>query len=227
MELLKRIPVKYEGELHDVKLVNFSVEKHEVEQLVPKGIKVRDFNGRAMISMVNVMLKNMHPAFVPGQINFSYRNIAFRLLVDDSRMNGGESKGIFFLRSFSDKPLIVFGGNLFTDYNLENANITCIDNMLELRQNEKFVTYALDSNAPVAPNTSLHSVIGSLDRAYSVSGNDVRVVQIQREKWPIEEVECYHFQTNFFSTAKLEGVFRVRDTISYEGLPSKIVSKCE
>jgi hypothetical protein len=220
------MPVRYMGELHDVKLVNFTVDKAEVEPLVPKGIKVRDINGRAMISMVNVMLRNMHPSFVHPSLNFNYRHIAFRLLVDDSELNDGPSKGIYFLRSFTDRPLLVFGGNLFTDYHLENAEIKCADNLLELRQNDKFLTYALDDTAPVTKNDKLYDLIGTIDRAYSLLGTDIRMVQIQREKWPIQQVECYHFQTNFFQTARLEGAFRVNEVIHYEWLPPKNVMLC-
>src|SRR6478672_1192485 len=102
MNFLKKIPVQYKGELHDVKLVNFTVDKAEVLQYVPAGIKVRDFNGKAIISMVNVLLKDMRPDFLPAALGFDYHHLAFRLLVEDSHRNKGENKGIFFLRSFTN-----------------------------------------------------------------------------------------------------------------------------
>ena len=122
MSLLKRIPIHYKGELHDVRLINFSVEMEEVLDKIPPMIKIRNFGGRAMISMVDVKLKNMRPAGMP-LLHFNYRHLAFRLLIDDSRNNHGVNKGIFFFRSFTDKPFIVFGGTLMTDYNLETAKI--------------------------------------------------------------------------------------------------------
>lgn len=226
MDLLKKIPVKYIGELHEVKLVNFSVDISEVEGAVPKGIRVRNFDGRAMISMVNVMLKNMHPSFIPEALSFSYRHVAFRLLVQDADLNEGKSKGIYFLRSFTDKPLIVLGGQWLTDYNLEQAKLTCTDNMLELKQGDRFLTYALDETVVPKKNDELRNLVGSIDRAYSVLDNELRMVQIMREKWPIEPVECYHFQTNFFKTARLEGAFRVNEVIHYQWLPPKNIRSC-
>ena len=73
MNLLKRLPIHYKGELHDVRLVNFSVPIEEVVELVPANINVRNFNGRAMISMVDVKLKNMRPVAFPF-IRFKYRH---------------------------------------------------------------------------------------------------------------------------------------------------------
>ncbi|MDX5398083.1 MAG: DUF2071 domain-containing protein, partial [Hymenobacteraceae bacterium] len=87
MDLLKRIPIQYKGELHQVKLINFTVEKSEIEPFLPKGIKIRNYKNRALISMVNVKLHHMHPAFLPANFSFNYQHIGFRLLVEDAEFN--------------------------------------------------------------------------------------------------------------------------------------------
>lgn len=221
MNLLKRIPVHYKGELHDVRLINFSVAMEEVLEKIPTTIKVRDINGRAMISMVDVKLRNMRPVALPF-MRFNYRHVAFRLLVDDSQYNKGDNKGIFFFRSFTDKPLIVAGGKLLTDYNLEAARIAENGNEVTISQDDKYVKYCVNDSA-ITANDELRTTIGALDRAYSILGNTVRVTQIQREKWPIQLVNCTDFENTFFKTAKLEGAFRVFETIYYEWLPPKAI----
>lgn len=223
MSILKRLPVHYKGELHDVRLINFSVDKNEILAHVPAHIKVRDFNGRAMISMVDVKLKNMRPVAVPFA-RFNYRHVAFRLLVDDSQYNNGPNKGIFFFRSFTDKPFIVFGGQLMTDYNLELATIQEKENEVVVAQSDKHVRYSL-SDTSTSADPQLKNIIGALDRAYSVLGNDVRVTQIQREKWPIQAMDCNAFENTFFKTAKFEGAFRVLETIYYDWLPPRPTQK--
>lgn len=222
MNLLKRIPVRYKGELHDVRLINFTVDMSEVQDKVPAHIKVRSFNGRAMISMVDVKLKNMRPVALPF-MRFNYRHVAFRLLVDDQQYNNGTNKGIFFLQSFTDKPLIVTGGQLLTDYNLESARIEESNKQVVVSQNTNHVKYSLDSLS-VPANNELTNTIGALDRAYSLLGNAVRITQIQREKWPIQPVNCVDFENTFFKTAKLEGAFRVPEIIYYEWLPPKAMN---
>jgi hypothetical protein len=223
MNILKKLPVSFLGELHGVQLINFSVEREEIEPFVPWKIKIRDFGGRAMISMVNVYLKNMHPTFVPQSLHFDYRHIGFRLLVDDSQWNGGKHKGIFFIRSFTDNTLIAQGGQLITDYNLEKAQIICTEQLLTLKKNKQFLTYALDDQKPAAANKDLQHTIGAIDRAYSYLDGQIRMTKILREKWPIEWVNCFHFQTNFFETARFEGAFQVNETIYYQWEPPKSV----
>jgi hypothetical protein len=77
MSLLKRLPIRYTGCLHGVQLVNFTVERREVEPLVPWKLRIRDVGeGRALISLVNVELRGMHPHFLPEALHFGYRHVA-------------------------------------------------------------------------------------------------------------------------------------------------------
>jgi len=223
MNLLKRIPIHYKGELHDVRLINFSIAMEEVKDKVHANIKVKDFNGRALISMVDVKLKNMRPVFAPSFFHFNYRHVAFRLLVEDNIYNKGVSKGIFFYKSFTDKSFIVAGGKLLTDYSLETAHITENNKEVTISQGKYHVKYCIEDTVN-SSNEDLKNTIGALDRAYSVLGDTIRVTQIQREKWPIQSVKCSGFENTFFKTAKLEGAFRVFETIYYEWLPPKAMT---
>jgi len=223
MNILKKIPIHYKGELHDVRLINFSVETEEVMEKVPSAIRIRDIGGRALISMVDVKLRNMRPVVMP-LLRFQYRHMAFRLLVDDSEYNNGAAKGIFFYRSFTDNPLIVTGGGLFTNYNLGRARIEERGNEVLLSQGNHHVRYCVD-DSPSEANHNLMATIGALDRAYSFLGKSLCVTEIQREKWPIQPVRCTHFDNTFFQTAKFECAFRVFETIYYDWLPPKALMR--
>lgn len=226
MEMLKKLPIKYVGELHQVRLINFSVEKEEVLPYLPNGIKVRDFNGRALISMVNVQLRNMRPGFMPKALHFDYQHIGFRLLVDDAQYSDGKAKGIYFLRSFTDKTLMVQGGSWLTNYKLEKATIENNGGSFELRQGNKFLKYHLLDERSRLLNEELMETVGALDRAYSFIDGELVRVQIMRERWPIEWVTCEGFETNYFKTARFEGAFQVPEVIHYQWLPPKPVERC-
>ncbi len=218
MSFLKKVPLTYIGELHNIRLINFTVDIDEVLPHVPAPLKIRNFNGRALISMVNVELKKMHPSFFPEALHFGYRHIGFRLALDDSELNDGVCKGIYFHRSFTDKASIALGGNLLTYYRLETAEIRNLDRMLELRQGEKFFNYALDLNSVADHGAAQCGIIGNLDRAYAVWDGEVKMVRILREKWPIRPVGCYLLETNFFRSAKFESAYVVDEVIHYKWL---------
>jgi len=225
MSFLKQLPTSFKGELHHIQLINFSLEADEITSFVPKEIKVRLINGRAIISMVNVELKKMHPTFLPSQIQFNYRHVAFRLLVDDAKLNDGKCKGVFFFRSFTNKPLIVFGGRVISDYNLEQASFHIEGNSFSMKKKESFLSYEVNDKLPLPELPELKETIGALERAYSVLNGKLRMIQIQREKWPIEAVHCSKFETNIFRTARLEGAFIVKETICYHWLPPQFIKQ--
>ncbi len=222
MSLLKNIPITYKGELHDIVLVNFSVDPDEVKDNLPEGIEVREFDGRAMISMVNVKLRNMRPTFSGKLFQFNYQHIGFRLLVNETDHAFGIDRNIFFLQSFTNRPLMALGGSMLTDYRLAMAEIFNHKLNLDFRRRSQILSYTLDLDRPVPePHSQLKQTIGAIDSALSVHNGEVRCTQIVREKWPLEEVHCTDFKTSFFKTAHLEGVFRVPEVIHYTWLPPR------
>ena len=222
MSFLKHIPITYKGELHDIVLVNFSTAVEEVAHLLPEGLQVREINGRAMISMVNVKLRNMRPAFMEKVLKFNYQHIGFRLLVQEKGQPVDSDRYIFFLKSFTNKPLMAWGGSLLTDYRLTVAELFNHKLNLDFRHKQQVLSYTLDLEQPIdQPHAHLKETIGKMDSALAVNGKGVYCTRIMREKWPLEEVHCTDFKTNFFETAQLEGVFRVPEVIHYTWLPPK------
>lgn len=221
---LKSPGLQFQGELHDITLINFSIEPEEVREALPQPLELRLFNGRALISMVDVCLRNMRAKGPLGSFRFDYQHIGFRLLVKDFQWNAdNENHGIFFLDSFTDRNLMVLGGKLFSNYRLSKAHLHQLPQGLDLEQGNRFLHY--DYSSPIKaqnPNgIALQNTIALIDRAWAVENEKLYKTQIVREKWPLEAVQCNRFETNFFETAQLEGVFRVPETIDYKWLAAE------
>lgn len=207
--------MEFKGELHKVKLINFSVDYSEIENLIPSGLKALQENGKAIISMVDVQLKKMRPTIFP-LATFGYRHVAFRLLLDDTKYsNENQPKGIYFLKGFSEKIALNCIGNLIGNYRLTLAKIQEHYDAFSLKRKNNFVEYALDPYEKVEAPAELFNKIKRIDRAYAPEGGDIMVTKIAREAWPIEPIKCYHFATNFFKTAKFLGAFQVKNVIHY------------
>jgi hypothetical protein len=227
MKALKKLPIVFAGQLNEVKLINFSIDIEEVADQVPFPLKVRDFGGRALISMVDVKLTGMHPTFLPKWCSFNYRHIAFRLLVEDGHLNEGVAKGIYFLQSFSNQPILVFGGNLISPYHLTTAKFEPNHAGIKVKKGDRFVEYALDETPGTQPEGKFYEAVRQVDRAYSTLGEEVFKTQIRREEWPLEARTVKHFSTNYFKTAKLESAYAVIRPIDYNWLPLSKVKYAE
>jgi hypothetical protein len=227
LDALKTLPIEYAGSLHDVELVQFSLDPGEAARELPPGLAPRLVNGRAVVSTVHVRLAGMHPIFMPPPFRFGYRHIALRLLVDDGPLNGdGTARGIFFVRSFTDRPLLARAGSLLTHYRLSPARIRVEDGEVAVRQEGRHIAWTRRaSDEPGSPGLfgsweEARSVLCSLDRAYAVDprGRTWRT-RILRPDWPIEPLGLAGFSTDFFATARFECAFQVRETIPYRWLP--------
>lgn len=208
--------MKFNGELHNVKLINFSVDIEEILSMVPKNLKIFVHQGKAIISMVDVQLKSMHLSWFPV-FKFNYRHIGFRLLLDDRRWSSlQEPKGIYFLKSFSEKKVLNFFGNIMANYKLSGARITESYDAFALEQNDNYIHYALDPFAKPNVDKTLFKYIKRIDRAYGINNGLVEITKITRKDWPIKPVKCYHFATNFFRSAKFLGAFKVDEVIKYQ-----------
>lgn len=225
MNLFKSLPLSFLGELHHIQLVNFSVDQEEVAALLPDPLQIADFHGRALISMVNVQLKQMRPTFLPAHLSFQYQHIGFRLLVKDQAYHGGgQDQGIYFLDSFTSRRLMAWGGSLLTDYRLHKAEIQHQPTAVTLRRGAQLLQYKVEeTHLPDTDHSALLTSVGAIDRAYSKLGPTLRVTQIVREKWPLVPLAVTDFKTNFFRTARLEGAFRVDEVIHYQWLPPRVV----
>jgi Uncharacterized conserved protein (COG2071) len=226
MSNFRNLRLQFSGELHEIHLVNFSIDAAELRDLIPAPIKPRIVQGRAMVSMVDVRLRNMHAKSALLPFNFHYQHIGLRVLVEDARWNAeNTNKGIYFLRSFTDSPMMVFGGNLLTNYHLENAELANFPAGLELKCGDQFLKYHLagPNLTPDHKMQELQQTIGAIDRAWAVENHELQKTQIVREKWPLMPMNCIRFSTNIFETARLEGAFKVPETIYYTWLPAETV----
>lgn len=220
MSLAHRLPLSFRGTLHDVRLVNFSLDYGEAEALLPQPLRAGTFRGRALVSMVSVYLRAMRPAPLPALCGFGYRHVAFRLLLDDSRYTGDRPRGIYFLRSFVRNPLLALGGRLLTDFRFSTARVEQTPGSLLAETDDGFVT-ARFSDTETNADPELCRLVGAVDRAYAVHNGTMYSVRIQRQSWPLRPLACTHFATTFFHSARFEGAFTVPGIVPYMWLPPR------
>lgn len=225
-----RLPFAIRGELHDIHLINFSVDPLELLHRfgpLPKPLKPRLHEGRALISMVDVQLRKMRAATWWLPFRFSYQHVAFRLLVEDeSFTDTPDRNGIFFLKSFTNRPMITAGGNRLTNFNFQTAHIDNFTSGMRLSTDENFIAYDIDGPLSETTHpTRITEVISRIDRAYAVEEAAIWETRILRDRWPLRPMHCNHFSTNFFNSARLEAVHKVPEPIPYTWLPPRKLAR--
>lgn len=221
MQLLRNLPLGYTALLKDIKLINFTIDPRELDLLMPYILPV-EIAGEPVISMLDVKLYRLKPSVLLNIFHFTYRHIAFRVLVRDNHLHDDNiSRGFFYMHSFANRPFVARFGKLFTNFNFNYASINENENEnnFSLRYGNKFINYNLDPDAYADENDGLKNSLMQIDRAYSIHDNKLQVTKVKRAGLPLQPIRCNHFETNFFKQTKLIGAFRVKEELSYEWLP--------
>ena len=209
---LRSIPNELNGRLNKVEIIAFSVPETELMNKIPNEIVPLLINGRVLLYIVSVRLDRMTEKGLP--IPFTYHHVAVRMCVKDKEHNYSQkNKGLYFYKSFSNKPIMTFGENLFTKDDFEIAEINAAGPVFELNSKDTYIKFALDKQPPEHISPEIYDQIQQLDRAYYVESQKLYVAKITRETWPMQWADCYAFETNLFIDVKLEGAFYIHDTI--------------
>jgi hypothetical protein len=221
----RALPLSFRGTLFDIKLVQFSLDVEEARRFLPQGFEPLILRGRAIVSLANVQLERMRLTWMPRALGFNYRHVAFRFLIDETRFGGiSAGPGIFFVRSFTDRPLLARAADWLTYYRVARARIESTPDGMMLEQGGQRVSYRLASEAsePHLHGPSIETwseaagIVQPLDHAYGVTppGRTV-ITRVLRPGWPIRPMEVVEFSTTFFETARLECGFRIDQPVPY------------
>ena len=223
MNLLKNLPIGYTAHLKDIKLINFSVDQHELRGYLSK-LPLVLINDKPVISLLNVTVSQLRPSFLLNTIGFTYRHIAFRLLIKDGDLHHDNvNRGIYYWKSFTNKSFIVQAGKLFTNFNFEKAHIDCCNENFILTKGNRFLRYSFDDES-VENHNHLKETFMNIDRAYSLNHDKMKVTKVRRNDLPLEPLNCTRFETNFFNTAEFICAFQVKNILDYEWLPPQKTS---
>jgi uncharacterized protein YqjF (DUF2071 family) len=222
---LKDLPITLAGKLHDIEIVHFTVDMDEMKQHIPAPLKVRSVGGQSLVSLVNVTPHNMGPRLLPPIMRPTYQAFLFRTVLEDAEYNEEKKDlGLYFTAVRSPNFMARAGLQLFTDIVVEACETTRTGNRVELKTGERFVRYEFDEQAPVTPDPEIEDIANALDRAYTVNDEGVvRRVVIERYRWPLKQVHCKEFSTNFFRSARLRACYKVDEVIDYVWKPFEVL----
>lgn len=123
-------PLTMVGRLSWCVLLSFRVHAEAVEREIPRGLELvtREAYGRrwAFWNVVVCRVERMRPAGLPRMLGVSYHHAAYRLLVRARGRDGGEVRGLYFVRSDGDAPILGALGNLVSDFRFHRARVRMV-----------------------------------------------------------------------------------------------------
>jgi hypothetical protein len=218
---LKNHPFVVEAFFESSIVFTFAVPQEEIEYLIPDCFKLDTFQNKwAFIAVAMVNTKNLRPKGFPKFTGNDFFLIGYRVFVRFTNNAGKNLRGLYILKSETNKNKMEFLGNIFTHYNYTTTDIlqTVQSNNIEVASNKsnfKIQIETLENEEAVLPNNSpftewkeARRFAGPLPFTFSYNKveNKVLIIEGVREKWKPMPVNAIDYKFSFLDDMKLNEV---------------------
>src|SRR5580765_2087862 len=231
--LLKNHPFAVEAFFESSLVFTFAMPKEQIQHLIPECLELDTLNGKwAFIAVAMVETKALRPKGFPKMLGNDFFLIGYRVFVRFTNDAGKSLRGLYILKSETDKKKMEFFGNIFTHYNYTTTDITQKrqNGIIEIYSNKsdfkiriedpRNESIPLPAGSPFADWKDARRFAGPLPFTftYNPSKRKVLVIEGMRENWKPMPVKVIDYNFTFLSNLKLTGAI-LANAFSIENIP--------
>ena len=121
---LQRHPFAVEAYFEWSVVLGFALPTAEIQAHIPACLKVDTFADRwGFLAVAMVRTRGLRPAGLPRWLGRDFSLLGYRVFVRYRSSSGKELRGLYILRSETDRRVMKLSGNLFTRYNYETTDV--------------------------------------------------------------------------------------------------------
>jgi uncharacterized protein YqjF (DUF2071 family) len=232
---LKNHPFAVEAFFESSLVFTFAVPKEQIRHLVPECLEPDTFDNKwAFIAVAMVQTKSLRPKGFPKMLGNDFFLIGYRLFVRFINHAGKNLRGLYILKSETDKKKMEFMGNIFTHYNYTTTDIHQIrqNGTTEISSNKSDFRIRIDDSgsenislpagSPFSDWKDARRYAGPLPFTFTFNPTDKKVLIIEgvRKNWKPMPVKVIEYNFSFIDRMKLNDVrlanaFIIRDIPYY------------
>lgn len=226
---LKDHPFAVEAFFKSSTVLTFALPKEDVKDLIPECLELDTFQDKwAFVAMAMVQTKDLRPKGFPKILGNNFFLIGYRVFVRFTTKEGKSLRGLFILKSETDKKKMQTMGNIFTHYNYSSTDIQNVRNGdLELISSDKSdfnieINHSTKGNvmlpkeSPFSDWKEARRFAGPLPFTftYDSKNKEVLIIEGVRQNWKPEPQEVCDYSISFLNSiglnnAKLANAFGV------------------
>jgi hypothetical protein len=124
MSFLKNHPFAVEAFFESSLVLTFAIPKEQLQHLIPECLEFDTFNNEwAFIAVAMVQTKALRPKGFPKWLGNDFFLIGYRVFTRYINEAGKSLRGLYILKSETDKKKMELLGNIFTHYNYTTTDI--------------------------------------------------------------------------------------------------------
>ncbi|KIC93609.1 hypothetical protein OI18_17445 [Flavihumibacter solisilvae] len=125
MSFLKNHPFAVEAFFESSLVLTFAVPKEQLQYMIPGCLELDTFNDKwAFIAIAMVQTKGLRPKGFPAFMGNDFFLIGYRVFVRFRNEEGRNLRGLYILKSETNKKKMEVLGNIFTHYDYSTTDIS-------------------------------------------------------------------------------------------------------
>ncbi len=215
---LKNHPFAVEAFFESSLVLTFAVPKEQLEAKIPECLQLDTFNDEwAFIAIAMVQTKGLRPKGFPKFIGNDFFLIGYRVFVRYTNSAGKHLRGLYILKSETDKRKMEFMGNIFTHYNYTTTDILQKENTkskeissakskFKVTIDKREEEISLPENSPFNDWKEARRFAGPLPFTFTYNANtkEVLIIEGVRQNWTPAPVKVIDYDFDFLNSIKLE-----------------------
>lgn len=218
LSFLKNHPFAVEAFFESSLVLTFAVPKEQLKTYIPECLQLDTFNDKwAFVAIAMVQTKNLRPKGFPKFMGNDFFLIGYRVFVRYTNNAGKNLRGLYILKSETDKTKMEFMGNMFTHYNytttdilqkekINSKEISSANSKFKITIDKTEEEIPLPENSPFADWKEARRFAGPLPFTftYNTITKEVLIIEGVRENWKPAPVKVIDYDFEFLSSLKLE-----------------------
>jgi hypothetical protein len=221
LSFLKNHPFAVEAFFESSLVFTFAIPKEQIQHLVPECLELDTFNDKwAFIAVAMVQTKALRPKGFPKMLGNDFFLIGYRVFVRFTNQAGKNLRGLYILKSETDKRKMEFFGNIFTHYNYTTTDISQNrqNGTTEISSGKSGFKIRIDNSdneniplpdgSPFADWKEARRFAGPLPFTFTYNPADKKVLIIEgvRKDWKPMPVKVIDYSFSFIDNLKLNDV---------------------
>jgi uncharacterized protein YqjF (DUF2071 family) len=217
LSFLKNHPFAVEAFFKSSTVLTFAVPKEQLQNLIPECLELDIFDDKwAFVAVAMVQTTELRPKGLPKFFGNDFFLIGYRIFVRYTNTSGKRLRGLYILKSETDKKKMEYLGNIFTHYNYTTTDITQTEknDFIEIKSKKsgfKIVientdeAISLPQNSPFADWAAARRFAGPLPFTFTCNPETKKVLIIEgvRENWIPQPIRIAEQDISFLASLNL------------------------
>ncbi|MER2997325.1 DUF2071 domain-containing protein [Pontibacter populi] len=218
LPFLKNHPFAVEAFFKSSLVLTFAVPKEQLQDLIPECLQLDTFNDKwAFVAAAIVQTKELRPKGLPKFMGNDFFLIGYRVFVRYTNKAGKRLRGLYILKSETDKKKMEIMGNIFTHYNYTTTDILQSENwktkeIKSVKSDFKVIIdntdseVALPEHSPFTDWKEARRFAGPLPFTFTYNPNSKEVLIIEgvRQNWVPKPIKVVNYSFSFLNTLNLQ-----------------------